>query len=714
MRRAILIIIFYFLAVYLYSQALVEISTLEAKLITAKNDYLIGKIDDAISGFAYVVEQLEITKSQRPLIEREANIYIEALNYLAQCYLNSGKEQEAQYYFAVLIQYQPNYELDAVLTPAKVVNFYNSLKKSLVGYISMIVNPSDAIIYVDQKQVGVGSIEKYPLMAGTHSLLLERAGYKSETKELIVYASKVSQLGIINLKRESSVCFITTYPAEVEVVLDGVTIGFTSKGAPFDLADYARRNKLDLDNFSAYFPIEINDPLDHVIEFKKPCYQNEQIIIKYTEFKDYFSDPIILKPSYAQLELESDTDGKVYVDGGLVGELKQKTFKVCAGTHKLLVKAGWGNYSSDFDIKESDTQKIKVDIKPALLYMGIISDEGISEFVKKHTEERMVENLKKLRGIAVLNKAKEKMLTKAGELSAEDIAKNILKDTRAGNYDRLRSQIEVLRDNTDTHLFLFGHIKSEKIAKTVVFYLFSDLITAPDIYQIEIEYNEGWKEYFSLLESEMPLYTYFLPLLFVDSLVYEYPIILEILDNSIGTIQVGDLIRAVDKKPISSSAELQNKLEEGKENKLELEIYSWRNKSSQYITIPLKLAANEIAFSNRKMLINKQLINLLKYTVMEDERVSNLAIYNSGLLYYKMQEYEKALQYFKKVKEIKGVNLMESRIQYRIAQCYYELGLKKEAKEIFNKLEKETQLTLESKYSPTLSFLAKSYLKLLE
>lgn len=714
MRKVIFIIMIYLLAVYLYGQAVVEISTLEIKLIAAKGDYLIGKIDDAISAFAYVVEQLEITKSQRPLIEREGSIYIEALNYLAQCYLSSGKEQEAQYYFAVLIQYQPNYELDPVLTPAKVVNFYNSLKKSLVGYISIIVNPSDAIIYLDQKQIGAGGIEKYTTMAGTHSLRIERAGYKSEMKELIIYAGKVSQLGIINLKRESSVCFITTYPAEVEVILDGVTIGFTSKGAPPDLADYVKRNKLDLDNFSAYFPIEINDPLDHVIEFKKPCYQNEQIIVKYTEFKDYFYEPIMLKPSYAQLELESDIDGKVYIDGGLLGNLKQKTYQVCAGTHKLLVKAEWGNYASDFNIKEGDLKKIKVDIKPALLYMGIIADEGVSEFIKKHTEGIAIENLKKLQNIAVLNKAKEKMLTKAGELSVVDIAKNMLKDTQAENYDRLKSQVEILRDNTDTHLFLFGYIKSEKIAKTIVFYLFSDLITMPDIYQIEIEDSKEWKRYFSLIEGEIPLYTNFLPLLVIDSLVYEYPIILEVLDSSIGTIQIGDLIKAVDRKPISLSAELQNKLEEANDNKLELEIYSWRNKSSQYVKIPLKSLAYEIAFSNRKMLINKQLISLLKYAVMEDEKIRNLALYNCGLFYYRMQEYEKALQHFREVKEIKEVNLIESRIQYRMAQCYYELGLKKEAKEIFNKLKKETTLTLENRYSPTLSLLAESYLKLLE
>ncbi len=714
MKTIIFIIIISILTIYLYSQAIVEISTLEAKLITAKNDFLIGKVDEAILGFTFIVEQLEITKSQRPLIEQESNLYMEALNYLAQCYLTSGKEQEAQYYFATLIQYNPNYELDAILTSAKIVNFFNNLKRSLVGYVSLIVNPNDAVIYIDQKQVASGSIDRYPIMAGNHNLLIERAGYRSEMKEIIVYSGKVNQLGVINLKRESSVCFITTYPPEVEVILDGVTIGFTSKGAPPDIIEYAKRNKLDYNNFSSYFPVEITDPLDHIIELKKPCYQDEQIIVKYSEYKDYYYEPIILKASYAKLELESETDGKVYVDGELIGDLKQKNFQICAGSHKLLVKADWGNYSMDFNIKEGGVQKYKVDIKPALLYMGIISDENTSEFIRKHVEEIVLTNLKQLKNIVVLDKSKQKMITKAGELSIIDIAKNMLKDLQESNISELKDQINVLRDNTDNHLFLFGYIKPERIAKKVVFYLLSDLSAVPDIYIVEIENKEDWKEYFALLENELPLYQKVLPILFIDPLVYEYPIVIDNLDKNVMKLQTGNLIKSINKKPVSSSADINNKLGELKENKVELEIYSLMNKSVESIIMDVRFIPYEIAFSNFKMLINRQLMNLLRYINVDDEKVKNLALYNVALFYYRMQEYEKALQYLKQVKEVKEINLLQSKIQYRIAQCYYELGLKKEAKEIFNKLRKENIVNLEDRQNLPLSLLAESYLKLLE
>jgi tetratricopeptide (TPR) repeat protein len=714
MRKALLILLMIVICIGARSQVTVEINALEGKLVSAKNDFLMGKLDDAITSLAFIVEQLEITKVQRPLIEREANLYVEALNYLAQCYLNKGKEHEAQYYFATLIQFQPDYELDSVLTPVNVLNFYNNLKRSLVGYLSLIVNPSDAVIYIDQKPISAGGLEKYPLMAGSHTVLVERPGYSSETKEIIIYAGKVSQMGVMNLRRSGSVCFVSTYPVEVEVILDGVTIGITEKGAPADLADYAKRNKLELNNFSAYFPIEINDPLDHVVEFRKPCYQKEQIIIKYTEFKDYYYEPIVLKASYAQLELEAEADGKVYIDGGLVGDLKQHNFQICAGMHKLMIKTAWGNYSQDINIKEGDTQKIKIDIKPSLLYMGIIGEEGTSDFIKKHSEELAKNRLNQLKNIVVMDKSKDKIITKAGELSVADIAKNMLKEFKDGNLDMLRSQIEILRDNTDAHLFLFGVIAVDKVKKAVDFYLFSDLTPSPDINTLDIEGEVSWNQYFYLLENEMPLNDKVLPLTFVDSGLYDNPIIIEAMGNQISSIQAGDLIMAVDRKPVKLAIEVKNKLQEIKTDKINLEIYSRKNKAIQAVDVPVKHIPYEIAFSNYKMLYNKQLINLLKYISVEDENVKNLALYNVGLFFYRMQEYEKALQYLKQVQEIKKINLLKQRIQYRIGQCYYELGLKKEAREIFEQLKKDDFTTLEDKVSPSLSILADAYLKLLE
>jgi len=714
MKKVFILLCLLSIPLVVMSQEQINLSDLEAKVIEAKNDYVMGNLEKAISNLTYVVQQLEITKSQRPLTQQESAVYMQGLNYLAQSYLASGKDQEAQYYFATLIQFQPVYSLDPVLTSPKIVNYFNNLKKTLIGYLSLSVNPSDAIIYLDDQKAGQGILYMVPLIGGSHKLMIERAGHSTLNKEIIMISGKNTNMGSINLSRNTSVCFITTYPSETEVILDGKTIGFTAKGAPGDLSDYAKTNKLDLNNFSAYFPVPIEDAIEHIIEFKKPCYEKEQIIVKYAEKKDYYYEPVVLKASHAQLQLDSKENAKVYIDGGYSGDLKQKNFQICSGSHKLVVKAPWGNFSVDINLKEGDSKKITVEIKPSLVYLGLISDPIISADTKKHIEELTSHYLSSVKQLNIVNKQKDKIVIKEVEKSSLEIATALYNDYDKTAWDSLKDQLKLLSPATDSHLFFFGYILPEKTAKKVVYFLFSDFTTVPDKFFLDIDNESLWKLSFALLDTALPLYRYLLPLVIVDSLQGGNPVVVEVKDKKITQINPGDLIKSINKTPVNTQKEIAGYLDEKNTGDISLEVYS--NKSSSVQTVKLSLSASpyEIAYSNKPMALNKELIYLMKFSDSEDKSEKNTALFNIGLLYFKMLEWNKAYEYLNQLTLSRNTGITSQTIKYRAAQCMIELGYKKDAQKILENLIQDTASTIEDDYGPAVSAAAKSYIELVK
>ncbi len=714
MKKAINIIFLFLISYCLYAQAPINLSELEAKLIEGKNAYIMGDFNKAIENLTLIVEQLEIIKSQRPLIQQEANLYINALNYLAQSYLGSDKEQEAQYCFATLIQFKPSFALDPILTSPKIINFFENLRKSLISYLSLSTNPDDATIFIDDQQISQGKIEREPLIAGSHKLIIERAGFATISKEIMLLAGKITDLGTINLTRNSSVCLITTYPPETEVILDGKTIGFTSKGAPPDIASYAKSYGLDPENFSAYLPVVIPDTLEHYIEFKKPCYEKEQIIVKFSALKDYYYDPIILKPSYSQIILNSKENGKVYIDGNFIGELKKKTFQVCSGFHKLTIKTSWGDYKTEFSLAKDEEKILDIVIKPSLLYLGIIEDPSIPDSLKNKVSQLIHKYLKNLNKYNLLLKDKETLSIKDNQKLAVEIASIILSEFQRGSQENLDTLLKDISEATDAHLFLFGKIIPEKISKITTFYLFSDLLSKPDEINIEIENENDWNKLFYLLDADLPLYKPMLPLILVNSPTSNTLSVIEIKNKNLSAIKPGDFINSVDGKKITSIKKLTEYLYEKKENKVKLEIYSPSTNKISNIDVEIIKSPYEIAFSVSPLLLNKSIVNLLKYTDGPNEEEKNLALFNIALIYMKTQDFNKALDYLNKshIKKEAGIN--NQTIQYRIAQCNYELGYKRDAQKIFEALSNYSFSTLLDDFGPAVSLSAKSYLSIIK
>ncbi|OGF67498.1 MAG: hypothetical protein A2Y62_16385 [Candidatus Fischerbacteria bacterium RBG_13_37_8] len=436
--------------------------------------------------------------------------------------------------------------------------------------------------------------------------------------------------------------------------------------------------------------------------------------MKYTELKDYYYESVVMKASFAQLQLESEDDAKVYLDGTFIGDLSKKNFQICAGSHKLVAKTSWGNYATDLAAKEGDAKKLTVNIKPTLLFMGIISDETVSSFSRSRVEELTTRYLTEAKDIDVLNKEKEKIITKEGDFATLDIAKKLYKALESYSSDDVKSNLELLSRNTEAHLFLFGYIQPEKTAKTVTFYLFSPMTAVPDSYVIQIDNETMWKSFFGLLTHGIPLYQYILPMLTIDAPFYDNPLVINVNKEAIGIIQEGDLITAINKKPVSVTSEIIQFLKQNKTDDIELELFSPVSNTNRTVKLKLSLSPFEIAFSNQKMLFNRQMMNLMRYLDRPNEQDKNVALFNIGLFFYKMQEWSKAFEYLNQVKILKDSRVSEQSVKYRIAQCYYELGYKKDAKKILDTIEKVNTVTIEDQLGPILSMAATSYLQLIE
>lgn len=132
--------------------------------------------------------------------------------------------------------------------------------KPIMGKIKVKVNPPDARLYIDEKEIKTSiSFEPYELQIGAHSIRVTANGYKAETKTIEIQADTTQELEIF-LSRMANFTFDTD-PSGATVLMDGTLIGKTPCSKQLATGTYRiNAGKPGYKDYDAYVKLNSADP----------------------------------------------------------------------------------------------------------------------------------------------------------------------------------------------------------------------------------------------------------------------------------------------------------------------------------------------------------------------------------------------------------------------------------------------------------------------
>ncbi|MCS7311629.1 MAG: PEGA domain-containing protein, partial [Acidobacteria bacterium] len=513
----------------------------------AREDVLGGNWDQAVPVFQRIVREVEGVRLTRPLTSEESRVYQWSLDYLARFYLQQDRPQEARFYYITLLQANPQYEFPDTPPPSVTV-FFQQLRQSLIGFLSISVRPPDAVLYLDQRRIGQGALSQQPVLEGTYQLRVERPGYAPWQRIVTIKGGRLTEVEPIELQRVSGALFVATAPQGVEVYLNGRRVGVTQGEAPPGVRAFAETRQWPPEEFSDYLAIPVSDTGEHYLEFRKPCYDTVQLIIRVPPLQDVFIDPVRLEPAVGRIGLQADAEADVYIDGQFQGKASQGTFVACAGRHTVTLKNSWGTFSGDVDVVRGEVVLVPAAVVPRVVFLGWIVDEGVSEGVFRRLWDLVRKSVQRWDRAVWVDATQVDVPWDGQTVRGGDLARQVLAAWETSPSPALRTLLSRIARTFESRLFLVLRLRAGEVPR-LEFLLFSDMSSRPDRVQVDVIEEKGVVEALTRMTYEAPVLRRTLPFRFAWTTLYDYPVIVQVRADRMGPgdrPKPGDLLLSVE------------------------------------------------------------------------------------------------------------------------------------------------------------------------
>jgi hypothetical protein len=323
-------------------------------------------LDGVIAGFASTPSQPE----SRQLLAA-------AYELRARTRVNLKDADGARTDFRALLLLDPAYQPSSQVGP-RVLALFGEVRKTTIGQVDIFVTPADAQVTLDGAAVGAEAIG-VPLVGGTHSIAATRPGHTSAAQTFTVVPGAPPQRIALALERVASTVALSTSPANVEVLVDGVSRGMTepdpeasaSAGGPVS----KRFLIADLQNGR------------HRIEFRRDCFIGAEQEVDVPRPSDYRLDLVKLAPAVATVSVSTNAPGTtVFIDDAPRGPAPLVMNDVCQGPHVVEVRSRFGRYVKRMELRPGQKEVVQAIVRPAL---AIVSDSGANEGVRGGPDLRL-------------------------------------------------------------------------------------------------------------------------------------------------------------------------------------------------------------------------------------------------------------------------------------------------------------------------------------
>jgi len=356
--------------------------TLSASPVFAQGDQLSnvkGLVDQARTSFDALDYENTIKALDSAIAAIEARPTPELRRLLPQAYemrarslFGLSKEAEAKNDFLSLLKVEPGYTLSGQVSP-RIATMFDELIKANVTELRLVVVPADAEVQLDGTRIGATAI--VPIAIGDHTLSVSRIGYRSVTQPFTAAAGAATVVDSLALERTATVFKFVTAPANVEVVIDGISHGRTQPGPPpAEYAEKAARAGVTAAELSAVLTVMDLTIGAHRIQFKKDCFVMAERQQTVDMLNDYVLDPVKLEPAVASVVVSSNQPGTlVLIDGLQRGVAPMTIPDVCEGQHLVELKSQSGRYFQRVDARTGAKINVEGTLRPAF---ALVSASG--------------------------------------------------------------------------------------------------------------------------------------------------------------------------------------------------------------------------------------------------------------------------------------------------------------------------------------------------
>ena len=564
----------------------------------------------SIVQFDEIVTRLEVLHRQGTLPTRGREILSTAYELRARAYYNIGLQEKAADSFRSLVQLNPQYSVSKEKVSPKVVDYFNSVKKALVGYLAVSSSPAGAKVSLNGDFLSLTDFFPLEVLAGEYTVEVAREGYRTETRTISI-APKATETLQVELTRTLASAFVVTEPAGVEIWLDG-QLRTTTSGTPGpELLEVVRAKGLDPGRASGRTELGNLSLGSHNLEFRKKCYETVKRQIEVPEARDYDTDGIKLQDSVGSLQLRSEPPGgRIFLDGEPMGITPKDLDAVCSGKHRIEVKHTSGKFIQDVVVGKDESLTLDCPIRPSLAYLGVVAESAAGERVAPDVEEKLIENLQKM---ATLNFVPAPRETVDRVLESEKLTRKALLPGGSAEPDLVKKVTEKLAASLEVQGFLIALLPGEKLQRTAVLNLLAAGNTVPDTWDVSFGESASYMRFLSAVDRKATLYRPWTGLITVDSAMFEGVPVLRVVPGSPAAqagVQPAEVLAAVDGKAVKQTSDLLAAVDAKKaKEKLALQ-FKGAGGAARALDVTLAETPQEIPLNDPSLLYNKVMMDL--------------------------------------------------------------------------------------------------------
>lgn len=608
----------------------------------------------------------------------------EALELRARSRFGLGDQDGAKQDFVLLLKTNPAYSLNGQISP-RVVTLFEDAKKITVTTLNLTVSPANATVTIDGQRVTPGTI---PVLLGDHTIAASRTGYKTDTLTFSALPDAVAQASL-SLVRTSAVIAVVTAPADVEVLVDGVSKGRTAAGPP--PAEYTAKAVsagISAADLSGVLMITDVSAGAHRVEFRRACFTNVERRTEISQLDDYVLDPVKLAPAMATVTAQSPQgDTTVFVDGESKGRAPY-TGELCEGTHTVELRAPTGRYLRRVDAKAGQRIDVTGALRPAFVLVAS-TQTSLNADLKGAIEKAF----EPLRSITVFAPPADKL---DAALKAEKLPPDWL------GYDANRRPFGVSAEVTsamrrDLSAKLAKAFDAQGIAAVtapvpsnrsrLVLSLLGSGIAEPDVIEVNLDQQETVANAVAQIDRALSFLAPTIGLSAVDVVDLPGPVVVGVDAGGPAAqagLQPGDQLVSADAKPVASFAALLAVVaakNAGQSVSLEVKDKTGAQKK---VDAKVVMRPRLIGVSDQTLFVNRTLVALKARLGEAKDPAEQAAIrLNLAAALTRLESWSDARNELQQVTLTDGPGVGTGTVQYLIGLCSARLGNRAEAETAF-------------------------------
>jgi hypothetical protein len=344
---------------------------------------------------------------------------------LAACYFDqlSNKEKTESFYEKLLISRFDEVFSDTV-ADKRIISRFDAYAKQQMKTVQIASTPNGADVFVNGVHVGNTPLNDFQVFKTGFDLKVSYRGHECYESHVDVSVLDTPDIHVI-LELNSGSLKLTVSPESVDIYLNDqymITSPATAS-TPFVLAAVPYG--------------------DHIIEFRKTCYQT--IRKPFTMQPGNWEFPRIeMISGSGRLQLASNHPVPVLLNDQEAGTTPLELDNLCTDIHHIEVKDYNGHrWFQKFELRDSESVHFDIFARPTLLYLGHFQNE---ETIDNQLDPEIIHKaLNKCRGFNFVNNLSDKSKSKHAIIS-ETVGRSLQQPYRFMNFSPVRTIIQEICD----------------------------------------------------------------------------------------------------------------------------------------------------------------------------------------------------------------------------------------------------------------------------